>query len=62
MPTCIFAAHAGPSGMKLGGVTKANFLAGASVTPTADPILKGNRPVYQRALRTRAELGRAHRF
>jgi hypothetical protein len=28
MPTCIFAAHAGPSGAKLGGVTKANFFMG----------------------------------
>ena len=30
MPTCIFAAHAGPSGAKLGGVTKAHLLVRAS--------------------------------
>jgi hypothetical protein len=28
MPTCIFAAHAGPSGAKLGGVRKVDFLVG----------------------------------
>ena len=27
MPTCIFAGRTGPSGAKLGGVTKASFLA-----------------------------------
>jgi hypothetical protein len=38
MRTCIFAAHTGPSGAKLGGVTKANSLLGSSAAPTADPI------------------------
>jgi hypothetical protein len=28
MPTCIFAAHAGPSGAKLGGVRYRDFLVG----------------------------------
>jgi hypothetical protein len=43
MPTCIFAAHAGPSGAKLDGVTKATFFVGLRPPLTADPILRGPR-------------------
>jgi hypothetical protein len=41
MPTCIFAAHAGPSEAKLGGVTKASFLVG--LRPPRTPILTMDR-------------------
>jgi hypothetical protein len=43
MPNCIFAAHAGPSGAKLGGVTKPNLFVGARPPPATDPILTMDR-------------------
>jgi hypothetical protein len=52
MPTCIFAAQAGPSEAELGGVMKANFLVRSSAAPTTDPTLKRKSPRTNRLCRT----------
>jgi hypothetical protein len=49
MPTCIFAAHAGPSGAKLGGVTKANYSRGFG-RPDCRPHLYQRSTAERRAI------------
>jgi hypothetical protein len=57
MRACIFAAHAGASGAKLGGVTKGSCFVGSSATPTTDPFLTMEPPGT--AVRTALSPGQA---